>query len=255
MTRRLDFFLDVEKGNVEGVSHVRVFGKNPDVDTGTDPEDVWDAGGVYTYTAAGGATYYISSSNVGDTIAVELKLLTEDSSGHWNEETFNVTLVGQTKTAIVTPSGDAPVRLQSIINKTGTALLGDVYVYENSAVTAGVPDDAAKVRGKVIIGNERTFMALYTVPTGKTGYMYTREYGVVSPTGCTSTGRFFYRKTGGLWIMDQEGLLISGIITRFTDWIEIPIEIPAKTDLRARAQEVSVDNSAVVAAFDLILLS
>jgi hypothetical protein len=254
MSRRLDFFLDVEKGNVEGASHVRVFGKNPDVDTGTDPEDVWDGEGLYNYTAAGGAPYFISSSNAGDTIDVTLTLLTEDSSGNWNEETFDVTLVGQTKTAIVTPSGDDPVRLQSIVNASGTALTGDVYVYEDSVVAAGVPADPTKIRGKVLIGNERTLMALYTVPSGKTAYLYGREVGIVSTTATTMDARFYKRDVGGAFELEQRAFVNNAILARYEDRPALPRSYAAKTDLRATAFTVTVDNTAIVAALDLLLL-
>lgn len=252
--RSLDFLLDVANGGVPGLEHVHVFGQNPDVDTGTDPEDVWDGEGLYNYTAAGGAPYFISSSNNGDVIAVTLTLLTEDSLGAWNEETFNVTLVGQTKTAIVTPSGDDPVRLQSIVNATGTALAGDVYVYEDSVVAAGVPADPTKIRGKVLIGNERTLMALYTVPSGKTAYLYGREVGITSVAATTMDARFYKRLVGGLFTLEQRAFVSNSILARYEDRPPMPRSYAAKTDLRATAFAVTVDNTAVVAEFDLLLL-
>jgi hypothetical protein len=252
--RSLDFLLDVSRGGVNGLENVRVFGQNPDVDTGSDPEDVWDGEGLYNYTAAAGAPYFISSSNNGDVIAVSLTLLTKDALGAWNEETFNVTLVGQTKTAIVTPSGDAPVRLQSIINATGTPLLGDVYVYEDSVVAVGVPADPTKIRGKVLIGNERTLMALYTVPSGKTAYLYGREIGITSVVATTMDARFYKRESGGLFTLEQRAFVDNAILARYTDRPPIPRPIAAKTDLRATAFTVTVDNTAVVAEFDLLLL-
>jgi hypothetical protein len=252
--RHLDFFMDAVQGGIPGLEHVRVFGQNSDVDTGSDPEDVWDGEGLYNYTAAGGATYYISSSNAGDTIVVAVTLLTEDALGAWNEETKNVTLVGQTKTAIVPASGDAPVRLQSIVNSTGTPLLGDVYVYEDCAVVAGVPGDATKIRGKVLIGNERTHMALYTVPSGKTAYLYGREVGIVSVVATAMDARFYHRDSGGSFVLDQRAYVDNAILARYEDRPPLPREYAAKTDLRATAFAVTVDNTGVVAAFDLLLL-
>jgi hypothetical protein len=252
--RSLDFFLDAANGGISGLEHVRVFGQNPDVDTGTDPEDVWDGEGLYNYTAAAGAPYFISSSNAGDTIIVSLTLLTKDSGGDWNEETFNVTLVGQTKTAITSPSGDVPVRLQSIVNATGTPLLGDVYVYEDCAVVAGVPADATKIRGKVLIGNDRTLMALYTVPSGKTAYLYGRDAGIVSVAATTMDARFYERESGGLFTLKQRAFVNNAILARYEDRPAIPRPIAAKTDIRATAFAVTVDNTAVVAEFDLLLL-
>jgi hypothetical protein len=252
--RHLDFLLDVVQGGVSGLEHVHVFGQNADVDTGSDPEDVWDGEGLYNYTAAGGAPYFISSSNAGDTIVVAVTLLTEDALGAWNEETFNVTLVGQTKTAIVPPSGDVPVRLQSIVNATGTALAGDVYVYEDCIVAAGVPADATKIRGKVLIGNERTLMALYTVPSGKTAYLYGREAGIVSVVATTMDARFYKRLAGGLFTLEKRAFVNNAILATYEDRPPIPRPYAAKTDLRATAFAVTVDNTAVTAEFDILLL-
>jgi hypothetical protein len=252
--RSLDFFLDAVRGGIPGLASVRIFGQNPDVDTGTDPEDVWDGEGLYTYTAAGGAPYYISSSAAGDTVAVTVTLLTEDAGGDWNEETFDVTLAGQTKTAITTPSGDDPVRLQSIVNASGTPLVGDVYVYEDCAVVAGVPGDATKIRGKVLIGNERTLMALYTVPSGKAAYLYGREAAIGSVAATTVDVRFYARADGGAFALEQRAFVDNAVLARYEDRPPLPIHYAAKTDLRWTAFTVTVDNTAVVAAFDLLVL-
>jgi len=42
-----DYFVEVGQGNISGVSHSNKFGRNPEVDTGSAPEDLWDGGGVY----------------------------------------------------------------------------------------------------------------------------------------------------------------------------------------------------------------
>ena len=62
------FELAVAMGLVAGHSYVGKFGENPDVDTGTTPEDVWEGGGAYTYDAdASAPIQYLSSSDAGDT--------------------------------------------------------------------------------------------------------------------------------------------------------------------------------------------
>jgi hypothetical protein len=50
-----DFLIEVAKGNVAGHAIVNKFGRNPDVDTGTDPEDVWTQGGVWAAPTNDGA--------------------------------------------------------------------------------------------------------------------------------------------------------------------------------------------------------
>lgn len=42
-----DFMLEVAKGGVPGHSHINKFGRNSDIDTDTDPEDVWDGGSLW----------------------------------------------------------------------------------------------------------------------------------------------------------------------------------------------------------------
>ena len=40
--------LQIARGKVPGVRGIRALGRNPDVDTATVPENIWDAGGIYT---------------------------------------------------------------------------------------------------------------------------------------------------------------------------------------------------------------
>ncbi len=47
-----DFFLEVAKGNVAGHSAHRIYGRNPDIDTNSDPEDIWDLGGLHVQPTA-----------------------------------------------------------------------------------------------------------------------------------------------------------------------------------------------------------
>jgi hypothetical protein len=254
MTRRLDFFLDAANGGITGLEVIRVWGQNPDVDTGTLPEDIWDSGGTYNYTAAGGATHYISSSNNGDTQDVTINLLSQDASGDWNEETFDFTLVGQAKTAITTTSGDDPVRILSVVNGSGVTLLGDVYVYENSAVVAGVPSDASKIRAKILIGNDRTYMAMYTIPSGKTGYLYKRACGLANATATTLESRWQKRLVGASFQMDTRVTLDNSVISQYSEEFPLPESLAAKTDIKWTAQVVGADNSAITGAFELLLL-
>jgi hypothetical protein len=254
MTRRLDFFLDVARGAVSGLAAVRVWGQNSDVDIASAPEDLWEVGGLYTYTAAGGATYYISSSNGADTMDVTVTLLSEDGSGNWNEESFTVTVPGQAKTAITTPSGDDPVRIQSIVNGSGTALTGDLYVYEDDTVVAGVPQTAAKIRAKVEAAQDRTYMALYTVPSGKEAFFYRRGVGIANATGTTLEARFQKRLAGGSFRLDGRIVLDNSVVSQYNEPFPLPEPIPAKTDLKITAQTVGADNTAVSGFLELLVL-
>jgi hypothetical protein len=60
-----DFMLDVAMGRVPGVSYINKFGRNPDIDTATVPEDIWDGGGIWVPPTAA-RTHDIVSSSVED---------------------------------------------------------------------------------------------------------------------------------------------------------------------------------------------
>jgi len=162
--------LDIAAGlNRQGITQINLIGRNTDIDIGT--EDIVDAGGDYTqFTAA--AAVHVSSSNNADNATLTIVGL--DANGAFQTKT--VALAGQTETAVagtwtaifpssvVNPSGGASTGLSA-------ACAGDVYIYEDDTVTAGVPDTATKVRGKIIAANLKAYAATFMVPTGYTGWI------------------------------------------------------------------------------------
>jgi len=251
VSRNLPFDLDVARGAVDGMSSAVVYGENADVDILTAPEDVWDPGGVYVYTASGGVPHYISSSDNGDTQDVRGRLLSEDASGDWNAETFTFALVGQTKTLLVTPSGDDPVRILSIENIDATSNAGDVYVYENDTPAGGVPPTAAKIRAKMLAGLNKTLMALYTIPSDKTGFLLQAHAMLVSDTAAKPILSIFTRPVGGVFrLLDRVHLELSGLATWQYKWKSPPV-IDAQTDIRWTVTSTDADNTAIGAGFEL----
>ncbi len=65
-----DMYLEAAMGNLAGVADFEKFGKNSDIDTGTDPEDIWNGGGTYTgFPTSAAETLEIFSSDAADTSA------------------------------------------------------------------------------------------------------------------------------------------------------------------------------------------
>lgn len=161
--------LAIAKGDVVNTSFIHKFGDAPDFDITDGFVTVWDGAndaGInqmqYVYSTSA-IIDSLSSSNDGDTQDIEVLGL--DSS--YATITQTITLTGQTRKALDTNL----IRVFRARNVSNTDLAGDVYCYENTALTLGVPNDTTKVRAVIIVGNNQTLMAVYTIPAGKIGYM------------------------------------------------------------------------------------
>ena len=253
--KQMPWSLRVARGE-SGTDWIRKFGHNDDIDTASTPEDVWSGGGLYTFTANGGANYYISSSDNSDTQDIEIRCLTEDANGDWNQEDVTVTLAGQTKTLISFSSGDLPVRFYRGYNSNSTDLAGIVYIYEDDTVVAGVPQTASKKRGEIHTGSNQTEMAIYTIPSGYEGYLVE---GHASIAGSVKNEllefAYYIRLYNGVFRIQWRGTLT----TNGSNWFKYDFKasylpIPAKTDVKVTALNVTANNMGMVAGFDILLL-
>lgn len=130
----------IAAGTVPGVAIGLMVGKNSAVGT-TATETVWDQGGNYTYLSAD-TTLYVSSTSASDT-AVSIVVPGLDDT--YTEVTRTATLNGQTQVAL---NGDL-FRNKDLIVVSSTTPVGDIYLAESDTLTAGVPDTASKIKGKI----------------------------------------------------------------------------------------------------------
>jgi hypothetical protein len=253
--------LAISEGNVTGKTFVHKFGEAPDFDTTDGEVTVWDGandGGlnqmVYVWSTTA-AIDSISSSNAGDTQTVQLQGL----DANWTLTTQTVTLNGQTRVALTTPL----LRVFRGKNSSTTAFAGNIYVYENTAITAGVPNDTTKVRLNINNGNNQTLMAIYTVDSEKTGYM--RDW-YASTAGASKSSQYIIRlwareyieasNAWGAWQLKH----ISSISDTGTSYIQHKYEEPeafsAKVDIMmtVQATESGASEAAVSAGFDIVLV-
>ena len=165
-----DPILRISAGQQTGYSKINKFGAAPDFDTGDGEVTIWDGAEdntawelmnyVYSTTADIDS---ISSSDSGDTQDIEVQGL--DTNGDLVTQT--VTLNGQTRVALTT----SLLRVFRAKNVGSTNLAGHVFVYVNGALTGGVPNTNADIRAVIQPENNQTEMALYTIPSGKKGYI------------------------------------------------------------------------------------
>lgn len=229
-------YFDVSAGDVTGMSVVNKFGQNDDLNTST-YEDVWDVGGTYTYPADGVAdiTHIVSSSG-SDTGECEVQGLD-----------INGDLVVQTKDL----TGATPVALDTAlwrafrIKNTGTA----DYVGTVRAIDSGDTVTYAQV----VIGNNQTLMALYTIPNGKTGFLgqFVANLGATTRS-VSASGRRLHRPYGGVFqLKDTFGVGSDG----GTHGVAYPLleAISGKTDVRIEAIG-SANGVSINARFSILLV-
>ena len=148
-----DFMLEVARNNKTGISYINKFGRNPDIDTGTDPEDIWDVGGLWVPPTTA-RLHNIASSSANDTGSTV-------SSG---------TATGGGSTTIVDSGAD--------------------FVSDGVAVGDTIINDTNKDHGTVTAVATTTLTLETTVHTGdpgasNSGFASGDAYRVVNPT---STG-------------------------------------------------------------------
>jgi len=242
------FELQVTMGMVDGYSTQDKFGSNPAITTASDPEDIWEGGGTYTYDADGTAPIVSLASSSSDTEPITVTGL--DVDGNEVEQTLKLT--GTSRVALTTPLW----RVYGMQNAGTKDFAGNVFCYTGTGTVPSIGD--SEVRAVVINGNNQTLMALYTIPVGKVGFLYRGEVGINWEGGVFSGTEFakcFYksRRFGKVFTIKKDISLVSSGNTIFQDRRSFPDVIPAKTDIKLVVEEVSATMGAW-GAFDIILV-
>lgn len=234
----------VSEGVVSGYSFIEKFGENPDIDTTPVPESLWDYSVAYTFSTSADIDR-ISSSNDSDTQDIAIQGLDEN----WEFVEQTITLTGQTPAALTTNL----IRVFRAYNMSSTEFAGDVYIFVNSATSAGVPDVAANVRAMIRAFSQQTLMCIYTIPAGKTGYFYG---GYVSLAKSSASGTTFASKMRLFGGVPRIVSIITVIGTGRSSWdyaYPLPLALPEKTDLWLDVIEAEANNTAASGGFTILL--
>jgi len=246
--------LNVTSGLVQGHSVIDKFGINPTIETSTDPEDIWEYGGIYPYDTFGTAPIqYISSSAVEDAgQTLEVKGLDIDG----NDITQVITTTGRVNVVLPTPLW----RIYRIANESaeGNDIVGTLYCHTDPAPTLGVPLTTA-IRAIISNGDNQTQMALYTIPLGKVGFLHRGEFGISLEGNAGALAefaviRYMSRRVGKVFTTKKTiTCMAGGGSAVYQDDRSFPDVIPALVDLKLNVQEVST-TMGVWAAFDILLV-
>jgi len=234
-----EFLIDVAMGLYDNMSIVNKFGANPDVDSGSVPEDVWGYGGVYGFYPTAAEGMEIVSTSASDTEDIFIQGL--DSS--WNVISETKTLNGQTAVAL----DNDYIRVFRAYNTGANDLVGNVSVRMDSG--------AATVAAYIIAAENQTQQTIYTIPAGKTGY-FLQGYVAMVDAGASRTCRMIYqvRPFGGVFQIKGEVGLTTGGNTHWQYRYQGPPPIPEKSDIRIRVTEASSADMKMVGGYDILLV-
>lgn len=233
------------------------FGVASGIGTSDTPIDLWSGWDLdaslnsYNFTTTAG-TWAISSTNAGDTQSVKILRLIDD----YQIDSVTVVLTGQTK---VTLSGNT-LRVLEVKNNGTSDFAGDIYLYEDGATTAGVPDTLADVRSYIPAGPINISQQLITtVPAGFTLFLSQTLASVNKDTGATvqreAQLRLDIRPLGGVFLesapFDVHNYAGLGNSIELAPWQAFP----EKLDLKARIDSVSTNGSSVSGGIIYVLKS
>jgi hypothetical protein len=254
----MDFVLACSAGLIEGCEVIRKFGVNGNLTSGV-KRDLWDFGAAdagnidYTYPVDGTAPINtISSSNALDQQDVTIGGL--DINGTKTIQT--VTLNGQTKATLTTPLWRVYRMINSDVTNQADRTIGfngNVYLYEDTAITAGVPDDPSKVKGYIFDGNNQTQMALYTIPKGFTGYIIGGSVKMTKKQSAAVVYQTWFRQFGSVFRLIDTSALNSVGTGVSLGLNPIPQMIPEKTDI-VLAAESDTNATGTAGSFSILLL-
>lgn len=212
-------------------------------DIATTEETIWDQGGAYAYPASA-SVMSVSSSSANDTSAGTGARTVRVTGLNSLFEPFveTVTLNGQT--AVNTTTSIRRVNGVEVLTAgSGGVNAGDIYV-GTGTVTAGVP---ANKYGKIVVAQNRSLAAVYTVPAGKRAML--ENLTVVSQATSTSTVtiRLVARATGAVF-QTMKKFLITSAAGAVTIPNEIPLLFQPGTDIEVRATTSASGEARDVAA-------
>ena len=217
------------------------FGKSGDLSATGGLQTVWSVDGNETYISTNLIDRVVSSS-ASDIHEVLIEGHSIEGTGEDAKFTFvvqAVTLNGQTPVALTTPLA----RVSRVNNNNGAEIVGVVAVYQDSAVTGGVPNDTTKVHINIPLGFQQSFKAATTF--SNTDYFFlTGCYGAVSQKQTASADFYLELREVGKSFRQIACLTASSSGGSFNIEFDPAIIIPRNADVRVRC--TTGTNNAVV---------
>ena len=228
--------IHIARGAVAQTSHINKFGYNTSV--GTNFETITDLGGDQYYPTSAGVVSIVSSDandDDGDTGARTVEI--QGLDGNYEEISETITLNG---TSAVTTTASFHRVFRGKVLTAGTSGTNE------GVITLSIGgNDVARISAD---NGGQTLMAVYTIPTGKKGYLL-KFQGSLSKN---QEAQFMIRTKNGT---TDAGWQVKGMFGAFANTVgyeyPVPLEIKEETDIEIRAKAGAV--SEVGAVFDIVM--
>ena len=255
----VDFNLRVPGGAVSGISGVNVFGENTDIDTGTDPEDVWEIGGVLDISlistpskftlvsssasddgSGSGATY------TGARVVQVLGLKTWDIT----ESTETVEMAGTV--------GVETVESYVFINRLTVISSGDLY--HNIGILDAIPAHASGASQSRIGATKGESHSAFCAFSSLDDLYIADWYGDLDKSGAAATTLFDLRfmsnpdTADNTWITKADLGTDSDANSNFEHNFIPYLKLSGPGLAKIEAEETTANNTAVSAGFDAFLV-
>jgi hypothetical protein len=241
LTRTTDFKLDLSRGLVANMTTINKFGRNSDIDIGT--EDIWGAGGTWVQTTAA-TTVNIVSSSVNDTAAGTgaRTISVNGLDSNYNVITETLSLSGA---VAVTTVNTYWIIHRIIVLTAGTGATNAGTI--TSVWTGG----GTPVGPSITIGKGQTQFCIYQIPAGYSGYLERYQGGMNG--GALLDLELWNKPFGGIYNLKGTLLLnLTGNSYQCREY-ETPLKFEAKSIVKLTGT-ASANNTDVVGGFDIILI-
>ena len=229
-----DWSIDLSAGNIDGMGYIEKFGRNATMSANI--ETIWDGSNLYEYLTTASSIYVTSSDGddnpTGDgarTVEVQgldetYTLVTEDISVNDTASTTTFIRVFRvrTKTTGSTGQAEGEISVRSQSGGGGTLLAQILRVGTGKGASLG-----------------QTFMAVYTVPAGKTAYI--TQWIVGAGAQNADTTALLVARTFGDGGFNSKDIIISAG-QQFAKEYKIPLQFTEKTDIEVRGFTSSAGN-------------
>lgn len=247
-----DFWLNVAENKVAGYDQVNKFGRNPDINIATVPEDIWNGGGIYAgFPVNVFERVRVTSNATGDSGtgfgARTITIFGLDAG--FNPQSETLTLAG-----LVPVTG---VGTYSRVNAAYTVTAGASGA-NLGELTCQHVTTTADVFFRMPTGTNQTYVSAYTVPAGKSAYIrafhatVNRGFGTGALVAREADIALAVRPSGSVFRLRRPTNLSTYSPLDYS--IEGGLQIPEKSDIVIRCLSASTDATDISCGYDMVVV-